>query len=58
MARDVLSLVYKEALNYFMSASNYSTLGLPEHLGHDFCVEACRKTIDSKHFKIAGVRAT
>ena len=31
MAKNVLSLSYKDALDYFMSAPNYSTLELSEY---------------------------
>ena len=48
MAKNILSLTYKDALDYFMSASNYSTLELPEYLDMTPVLKHVRKTIGAK----------
>lgn len=48
MAKNVLSLSYKDALDYFMSAPNYSTLELPEYLDMTSILKHVRKTIGAK----------
>ena len=48
MAKNVLSLSYKDALDYFMSAPNYSTLELPEYLDMTPVLKHVRKTLGSK----------
>ena len=51
MAKNILSLTYKDALDYFMSASNYSTLELPEYLDMTPILKHVRKTIGAKVFE-------
>lgn len=51
MAKNILSLAYKDALDYFMSASNYSTLELPEYMDMTPILKHVRKTIGSKAFE-------
>lgn len=51
MAKNILSLTYKDALDYFMSASNYSTLELPEYLDMTPVLKHVRKTIGAKAIK-------
>lgn len=48
MAKNVLSLSYKDALDYFMRAPNYSTLELPEYLDMTSILKYVRKTIGAK----------
>ena len=48
MAKNVLSLSYKDALDYFMRAPNYSTLELPEYLDMTSILKHVRKTIGAK----------
>ena len=50
MAKNILSLAYKDALDYFMSASNYSTLELPDYLDMTPVLKHVRKTIGAKAF--------
>ena len=50
MAKNILSLTYKDALDYFMSASNYSTLELPDYLDMTPVLKHVRKTIGAKAF--------
>lgn len=50
MAKNILSLTHKDALDYFMSAPNYSTLELPEHLDMTPVLKHVRKTIGAKAF--------
>lgn len=48
MAKNILSLAYKDALDYFMSASNYSTLELPDYLNMNPILKYVRETIGLK----------
>ena len=48
MAKNVLSLSYKDALDYFMRAPTYSTLELPEYLDMTSILKHVRKTIGAK----------
>lgn len=50
MAKNILSLTHKDALDYFMSASNYSTLELPDYLDMTPVLKHVRKTIGVKAF--------
>ena len=50
MAKNILSLTYKDALDYFMSASNYSTLELPDYLDMTPVLKHVRKAIGVKAF--------
>ena len=50
MAKNILSLTYKDALDYFMSASNYSTLELPDYLDMTPVLKHVRNTIGVKAF--------
>lgn len=50
MANNILSLDYKEALEYFMSASNYSTLETPEYIDMTSLLISVRKNIEFKPF--------
>ena len=48
MAKNILSLAYKDALDYFMSVSNYSTLELPGYIDMTPLLKHVRRTIGSK----------
>ena len=48
MAKNILSLTYQEALDYFMSASNYSTLELPDYIDMNPVLKHVRRIIDLK----------
>lgn len=48
MTKNILSLTHKEALDYFMSAPNYTTLELPDYLDMNPVLKHVRKTVASK----------
>ena len=51
MAKNILSLNHKKALEFFMSTSNYTTLETPEYIDMSSLLKNVRKNLGSTEFK-------